>query len=487
MIDQELQNLAYEIMEEKKKRKPKMRTILGMAPFIGRDSKGVSAAEIGGLGGVTVTAQTAASGMMGEDFHDDAEAGYEKWQKASRHQKLKFVSSHRTDITKYLEDNGIKTRLETTRMYNKDLIPYGVKNQPLAKLFNDWIEKELSEAFQAKQSRLFDVCKMLSEDMSIEQSLKVLNLQGKEATPEGIKKAYREAAMLAHPDRGGSEELMKQVNAAYEKLKGGSFGGNRNEFWEKAKQERIENGKKIRAYLKSKLDLDVFLKHLQQFDPSFSLVTTWIPKDDGIDSHSYGVNAIFKTEDGTKRFALELTIDPSEIKSAGLGDGSTTFNMFVRTQGYVDGKTYKFGQSNYSFTSNEQALLDPEVLFPTKKIKRFFGGARKDSKFAKRDAYAFLSSELDARLSGDFVYIPLSEDKVFTMYRSVIQRNAGWILNGVYEGKYVNKQLKRIKGTMLEELAPFQQLKEIILSARKHQNWDQLEADVKEADKIIKW
>ena len=36
-------------------------------------------------------------------------------------------------------------------------------------------------------------------------------------TLEDLKKAYRKLAVEHHPDKGGDPEIMKQVNAAYEK------------------------------------------------------------------------------------------------------------------------------------------------------------------------------------------------------------------------------------------------------------------------------
>jgi len=39
------------------------------------------------------------------------------------------------------------------------------------------------------------------------------------ATEEEVKKAYKKAAFKAHPDRGGSDQEMAKVNAAYEVIR----------------------------------------------------------------------------------------------------------------------------------------------------------------------------------------------------------------------------------------------------------------------------
>ncbi len=54
--------------------------------------------------------------------------------------------------------------------------------------------------------------------MKIEDAAKILKLTG-EITPEKTKAAYRAAAKLYHPDKGGSNEMMQIVNEAYEILK----------------------------------------------------------------------------------------------------------------------------------------------------------------------------------------------------------------------------------------------------------------------------
>jgi len=54
--------------------------------------------------------------------------------------------------------------------------------------------------------------------MKIEDAAKILGLDG-EITIDEVKTAYRKACSKYHPDKGGSLEMMKAVNLAYEALK----------------------------------------------------------------------------------------------------------------------------------------------------------------------------------------------------------------------------------------------------------------------------
>jgi len=55
------------------------------------------------------------------------------------------------------------------------------------------------------------------EDRERGRALSVLGLTSV-ATPAEIKKRYKELARSAHPDHGGSEERMAEINAAWSKL-----------------------------------------------------------------------------------------------------------------------------------------------------------------------------------------------------------------------------------------------------------------------------
>ena len=65
-------------------------------------------------------------------------------------------------------------------------------------------------------------------EMTRSQAIQIFASNG--VNPSGLsvdqlKKAHRQLALKNHPDRGGDPETMKNINAAYDVLKGGSGGG----------------------------------------------------------------------------------------------------------------------------------------------------------------------------------------------------------------------------------------------------------------------
>lgn len=57
---------------------------------------------------------------------------------------------------------------------------------------------------------------LLFFDSASTESFEVLGLD-KDATPDQVRKAYRELAIKYHPDRGGKQEDFVRVNDAYNK------------------------------------------------------------------------------------------------------------------------------------------------------------------------------------------------------------------------------------------------------------------------------
>lgn len=56
-------------------------------------------------------------------------------------------------------------------------------------------------------------------DMTVDEALKVLDFDpSKLGDEKALKQAYRKSSMKHHPDQGGTDEMMKKVNDAYEIL-----------------------------------------------------------------------------------------------------------------------------------------------------------------------------------------------------------------------------------------------------------------------------
>ena len=62
-------------------------------------------------------------------------------------------------------------------------------------------------------------------EMSAAEAEQILGLSGRYSASE-VKSSYRKMSLKHHPDKGGSTEMMKKVNAAYEMLKKGSSSRN---------------------------------------------------------------------------------------------------------------------------------------------------------------------------------------------------------------------------------------------------------------------
>ena len=58
-------------------------------------------------------------------------------------------------------------------------------------------------------------------EMSASEAEQILGLSGRYSAAQ-VKSSYRKMSLKHHPDKGGSTEMMKKVNAAYEMLKKGS-------------------------------------------------------------------------------------------------------------------------------------------------------------------------------------------------------------------------------------------------------------------------
>jgi curved DNA-binding protein CbpA len=79
--------------------------------------------------------------------------------------------------------------------------------------------KQYKYQINLKKRILAALNRIVAYNMSVEDSLNILGLdESVIGNAEEIKKAYRKAALLNHPDKGGNQEQMKKINIAYKRL-----------------------------------------------------------------------------------------------------------------------------------------------------------------------------------------------------------------------------------------------------------------------------
>lgn len=306
-------------------------------------------------------------------------------------------------------------------------------------------------------------------EMSVDDALRVFGLQGKSYTGETIKQTYKSLAMQHHPDRGGSLEMMKQVNAAYDLLKGTAqqikYNDDFRQRYEKEKELSKEKATAIINKLSKKFESWEFPKYFEDIfgEPFHVEISTTDPNKQYGYVYSVYLSAEFYNVDRSIVFYFSLST--STTTSGGLGSTDQELPLYIWTEILYKRKKIKLSQQNYDMSTSYSILSDPEKLFPRKKIEAQIGKPAKPMK--KADILLTFKRELQADIDGQFVYVPLFDDYKLCLYRSVIMRSGSWGINGLYKkfkrvhmGAY-NSFYERddIIHWLIDELKKMQQLK----------------------------
>jgi len=208
-------------------------------------------------------------------------------------------------------------------------------------------------------------------EMSASEAEQILGLSGKYSASQ-VKSSYRKMSMKHHPDRGGSTEMMKKVNAAYEMLKRGSSS---------------RNSRPSRSSSESKGDImDNLEKHL----------------DKEMRNASKGIIKRMKKFTGLnfkiKSFKIERSIKPlkvlAEMQLVAKDKGGSYHNIFfdmkvmipdylfpnystlvqVWIDGDHDGEYFedRLHSETLKYTDIKFILVFPDELIPEKKVKDLY-------------------------------------------------------------------------------------------------------------------
>jgi len=311
----------------------------------------------------------------------------------------------------------------------------------------------------------------LLESMSYQDALRVFDIKSV-GTPDELKKKYRELSVKHHPDRGGSLDMMKKINAAYDELKkvGGTSSSIMDFDWDSAEKEKKEFAERVIKYIDDTLDIQKIKDYLENII-SEKLTYTIDKTDPNKSGFRYHVKYIvnFSTIDGKKQFTTDIFVSMDERRNTGLGSSDTGYNMTVYTQILYNRKKIKlFNQEwNTRKFGTKSVLKNPEELFPEKKLKSALGKS-KSKKFTKKDAILSISRELDTKSSDSEQWIKFDvkdTEKYIAMVmlkRSVIMREAAWALHGIiYPRQEENGRLKTIPRKIVQTNPKYISMNEI--------------------------
>ena len=260
-------------------------------------------------------------------------------------------------------------------------------------------------------------------------------------TAADVKKIWRKLSLQHHPDKGGSTEMMKKVNAAYDLLKSGgtvkkmSQQDKAAKYWKKINKNR-DIAKK---HIEKEFDSSIYVKHLEtvtglKFEIDNEEIV--VPNTSPI----VMLKVRFKSVKGYDTFDLSLTIHmPSLTQSLSGQDQKEEYEVTFSGDAILSGKKYKLYHRNRGIRYiNSLDISDPELLFPKAKIKRHMKRSSKKS-LKKRDVEAYFRTAKRVRTTsqGDYA-IELKDEGMYIIVTRQVFMRKGLYRIGLYKrrGQY---------------------------------------------------
>ncbi|QDH49156.1 DnaJ protein [Pantoea phage Phynn] len=297
---------------------------------------------------------------------------------------------------------------------------------------------------------------MINENMTTSQAYKILGGTGSETSAE-LSRLFKRASLRAHPDRpGGSAELMKQINQAYDVItKTGSTTGGRTETYadQRARyaaqkqeyQERLDVYMGLaKNYFTNKFNAQEFADHFTKFTGQPTTFKVNFAKS------SISVQVEFQFTSGDAKFDIDFICQPAAAKGLAAPDASALGNVTVHTFVLVGTKKHKMSSRDWVWGKNPDHVT-PDSIFPSSKLKSIFTPSGKKMIFKRADYMASFVKLLNASVSGNDIRIDVGGLKVW-IYRTVMMRKGCYNLGAIYDER-VNKfrPVETISGSLLED------------------------------------
>ncbi len=292
--------------------------------------------------------------------------------------------------------------------------------------------------------------------MTYDEALKIFGVSNG-YTEEILKKKYKELAIANHPDKGGSNAKMQDINVANDLLKksighsGSTISGGGFD-WAASNKEYKDTAGNIIITMQKNFVPKAFTEYFKKFSglDFEAKITKIYPLDVDLEKaysiHNAIFNVEFFTHDRETVFTLNASVYISDVISGGLSSGDVAGEAptSVTAFGFHNNKKQKMGQKDYKFGQSQAILSKPELMFPEAKMKKIFGGVV-TGKFKKQDMEVGLQKKLNAYFNGDYVSIPLSgswkevgrkdkDEYYLVLIRQVFMKVPAWWVNGLFKG-----------------------------------------------------
>lgn len=271
-------------------------------------------------------------------------------------------------------------------------------------------------------------------EMAVEDALKLFNLKKEDLKDkELVTKRYRKLSKKFHPDFGGSEEEMQEINDAKKTLD--MVTPVETIDWDSINEKYRETAKTVKDILLTGFKPNDYISYFKKiYDDNFKHEITKIyPKETMRSPSSAGFVSEFFNKGRSIVFEIRIDCYLSDVvhpeKSLGGGiNKNISFPLIVGAYGFYGNKKLKVSQKNWKSTRDHDVLKIPELSFPKNKLEKF-KKTSKVSKFARKDMITYLTKKLKGTWDGTWVKIPLRKEDDLKLYleRQVFMRIAGWV------------------------------------------------------------
>jgi len=267
-------------------------------------------------------------------------------------------------------------------------------------------------------------------EMSNQEAETALGLTGAYTAAE-VKTAWKKAAMINHPDKGGSLEKMKAVNVAYDKLKNGGGGSSGKFDWAKSNEKYNRYHDIVLDDLKNRFKPKKFEDFFKSyFNDEFTTDIKWskIPNYGGANFANISVK--FSNNNGTVAFDFSVSVNLIEVvhPKAQLGGDSITYDMSITASGFANSKKQKMSRRDWGYSNSIKVLSDPSMTFPIAKMKKIVKDGQKTGpiKLKRADMMKAISNVAKGVNFSDGYIITSKDGGSFYTERGVFMRVPYW-------------------------------------------------------------